>query len=313
MIERRCPGNNLSRPVPRSPRYTPRMSRAVPFLTILAFAWIATPVSPCTIFIVERDGVVFAGANEDNAVAKRFSEHWVRFFPAEKPDELGYVSFGYDTAPLVDQAAVNEAGLFYDFNALPAHDGVNEAAERIANLFTFKVMLRTCRTLDEALEFMSRYDFPGMTRAQMVLGDATGASAIVERHTVTRRDPGADFQIGTNFRTSTTPRNKITCWRYKLCNKRLSEGDAVSVESVRSLLEGSMPKGDRYISWYSKVIDLKAGRIHLFRKADFTRAVVIDLAKELELGEREIDMDELMETKSKPYAPSGGEVSEGKR
>ncbi len=68
--------------------------------------------------------MVIAGANEDQSAAGKYAGHWVRFFPAEERGELGYVSFGYDFSPLVDQAAMNEAGLFYDYNALPAHDGV---------------------------------------------------------------------------------------------------------------------------------------------------------------------------------------------
>ena len=44
-----------------------------------------------------------------------------------------------------------------------------------------------------------------MAKARMVIGDATGASAIVEWYTVTMRDPRTNYQIG----TSTTPRNRI--------------------------------------------------------------------------------------------------------
>jgi hypothetical protein len=279
------------------------MNRYVVLAAFFFLALFASPASPCTIFVVERNGVVIAGANEDNSAAEKFAEHWVRFFPAEEQDELGYVSFGYDYSPLVDQASLNEAGLFYDYNALPAHDGVNRGAEP-ADILKIKEMLKTCRTVDEALEFMALYDFAGMAKAQMVIGDATGASAIVERHTVTKRDPGTDYQIGTNFRTSTTPGNAITCWRYKLCNKGLSKKEPVSIESVRGLLEDSMPNGRGSVSWYTSVCDLKAAKIHLFRKGDFSKSVIIDLKKELDSGKREIDMDELMASAAQPYLRS---------
>jgi hypothetical protein len=281
--------------------YTGLMNRSVAFAcSFLLLALFASPASPCTILVVARNGIVLAGANEDHSATEKYAGHWVRFFPAEESGALGYVSFGYDFSPLVDQAALNEAGLFYDYNALPGRAGANQGAEP-ADILKLPEMLKTCRTVDEALEFMALYDFAGMAKAQMVIGDATGASAIVERHTVTRRDPGTDYQIGTNFRTSTTPRNRITCWRYKLCNTGLSKSKPVSVESVRRLLENSMPKGRRSVSWYTSIYDLKAAEIHLFRKGDSSKAVVIDLKRELENGKREIDMDDLMESAARPY------------
>ena len=57
----------------------------------------------------------------------------------------------------------------------------------------------------------------------------------------------------------------------------------------------------RIISWYTNVYDLKAARLLLFRNGDFTRAVVIDLKKELEKGKRELDMKELVESAAAPY------------
>lgn len=267
---------------------------------LVAFLLSGALASACTICVVSRNGVVIAGANEDYSSAEKHSKHWVRFFPAESKGELGYVSFGYNFSPLVDQAAMNEAGLFYDYNALPAHDGVNEGAEK-AGILKIKEMLQTCSTVEEALAFMELYDIAGMAKAQMVIGDATGASAIIERHTVTKRAPGTDFQIGTNFRTSTTPKNKITCWRYKLCDAGFKKNEKVSIESVRALLDSSMPKGPGSISWYTTICDLKAASVYLFRKGDFSQAVVIDLKKELAKGRRNLDMDELMESEAKAY------------
>lgn len=274
------------------------------FLALAASLILVSFASPCTIFIDARGGMVIAGANEDYSNEEMYAGHWVRFFPAEKEGELGYVSFGYDIYPLFDQAAMNEAGLFYDYNALSAHDGINVGAKS-ATMLKVTEMLKTCKTVDEALEFLDKYDFASMAKAQMVIGDATGASAIIERHTVTKRAPEKDFQIGTNFRTSTTPKEEITCWRYKLCNKGLAKDEPASIESVRGLLEESMPKGPGAISWYTTVCDLKAAKIHLFRKGDFSMAVVIDLKEELKKGKRNLDMDELMESAAKPYLRNG--------
>jgi len=279
------------------------MNRCVVLASFLFVALFAPPVSSCTIFVVKRNGIVIAGANEDHHAIEKHAGHWVRFFPAEAQGEFGYVSFGYDFSPLADQAALNEAGLFYDYNALPNRVGAKQGAEP-ADIRKIKEMLKTCRTVEEALEFLALYDFAGMAKAQMVIGDATGTSAIVDRRTVTKRDLGTNYQIGTNFRASTTPRNAITCWRYNLCNRTLSNEKPISIESVRKLLEKSMPKDRRLVSWYTNIYDLKSAKIHVFRKGDFSKAVVIDLKKELQNGKREIDMDELMESTAQPYLRS---------
>jgi predicted choloylglycine hydrolase len=265
---------------------------------------ISASAMPCTICVVARNGQVIAAGNEDNANIDAKSRHWVRFAPAENKDELGYVGFGYDYSAVVNQAAMNEAGLFYDFNALPLHKGTNEGAEP-ANILKYDEMIKTCRTVEEALKFLDKYDIDGIAKAQMVIGDATGASAIVERHTTTKRAEGKDFQVGTNFRTSTTHWSNITCWRFKLCTAGFQRDEPISIESVRSLMERSMPKGDASISWYTTICDLKAKKVYLFRKGDFAKVAEIDLVADLKEGKRDIDMDAFMQAESKPYSKAG--------
>ena len=65
-----------------------------------------------------------------------------------------------------------------------------------------------------------------------------------------------------------------------------------------------MPKGRGSVSWYTNIYDLKSAKIHVFREGDFSKAVVIDLKKELKNGKREIDMEQLMESVAQPYLES---------
>jgi hypothetical protein len=230
-----------------------------------------------------------------------WDKHWIRFHPRNAGQPLGFVTFGYDESPLIAQAAVNEAGLFFDFNALPAkHEGPEGKPEGSVDLLVR--MMGTCRTVAAAVELLQNWDLKWMSAAQMVLGDATGASAIFERNAVTYRGP-ADYQIGTNFRTSDTPVEKITCWRYKTCDAALGKKQPVSVDSVRALLEQTMPKGKETITWYSTLCDLKSQRIFLFRKGEFSKVVTLNLGDELAVGDRKIDMDTLMAQRAQPYSP----------
>jgi hypothetical protein len=268
----------------------------VVFLSVLCMT---PPGWSCTIFVVARNGVVLAGANEDMKDAPPWDRHWVALH-GRSDGRLGFVTFGYNSHPLVPQAGLNEAGLFFDFNALPAKQVVS-TGKPSGGLDHITVMMRTCRTVAEALELLTQYDFTVLSAAQMVLGDASGVSAIFEPGAVTSRGT-ADYQIGTNFRTSDTPKDKITCWRYKACDAALGEKKPVSMESVRALLEQTMPRTGSSRTWYSTVCDLKARRILLFRKGDFSRAVSLRLDRELSEGDRRLDMDELMQ-QAQPYEP----------
>ncbi|HRF60553.1 MAG TPA: hypothetical protein PLH94_11670 [Fimbriimonadaceae bacterium] len=266
---------------------------------LASLATVSTAVA-CTIFVVSRNGMVLAGANEDYSIGERFEKHWVRFVPASQKGQLGYIGFGYNFSPFLEQAAINEAGLFFDYNALGKLDKPNEGKQP-GGLPQLLHMIKTCRTVDEAVKYLGQYDIPLLSTGQMVLGDATGASAIIERHTVTARTRGIDFQIGTNFRTSTTPASEIRCNRYRTCAESLAKGQSVSIESVRLLLERTAPKNGGAISWYSSVCDLKGGRVYLFRKANFSRVAILDVKAELKKGARTEDMDALMTSLGKPY------------
>lgn len=244
---------------------------------------------------------MLAGANEDYAIGPPNDKHWVRFVPAPAKDKLGYVGFGYHFSPIFEQAAMNEAGLFYDYNALARLETPN-TGKPTGGLLQLRTMITSCHTVEQAVAYLTQFDFPAFSTGQMVIGDATGASAILERHTVTRRPATTDFQIGTNFRTSTTPKTEITCWRYKTCEAGLLKRDPVTVESVRALLAASMPpKGGGSISWYTTVADLKAGIVHLFRKGDFSRVAHLRLKEELAKPARTLDMDDLMATRGVAY------------
>lgn len=269
-------------------------------LTCLFLAVAAVSAPTCTIFVVSRGGQVLAAANEDMVNAAPYDRHWVDFKPAKDKGDLGYITFGYSAIPLVAQAGMNEAGLFYDYNALPKQDKSNGKAK--TDIFLAERILAKCKSVAEAVKAIEQVDWVALSAGQMVIGDASGASAIIERNAVTYRGKD-DYQIGTNFRTSETPKDKITCWRYQTCDKALAAGRPVTVESVRQSMQDSHPKTSEHKTWYTTICDLKAARVFLFRKQDHAKVVVIDLKKELAKGKRRVDMDTLMAEAGKKYVP----------
>lgn len=259
--------------------------------------------SACTIFVVARGAQVLVGANEDYGDEPKFRNHYVRFVPGNSATKkLGFVAFGYSSMPLADQAAMNEAGLFYDYNALPKLLTPRSGKPK-GNQSKIYEMLTTCHTVKEAVAFIEQFDLEYFSEGQMVLADATGDSAIVERHTTTWRSLNFDFQIGTNFRTSSTPKTEIVCWRYAECQRTLSARSTVTIESLRALLERTMPKPGQGVTWYSMVCDLKSRQVNLFRKGDFSAVVRLDLNRELQTPQY-VDMEDLFNRKAKPYSRS---------
>ncbi len=267
-------------------------------LAVVAGLALTGIAAPCTIFLVARSGQVLMGANEDMTTEDAYSKHWVAFHAKDARNPLGYITLGYAAIPFAAQAGMNEAGLFYDYNALPKLDENNGKTK--ADIFLGERILAECKTVAEAVKKIQAYDWAALTTGQMVIGDATGASAIVERNAITYRGK-ADYQIGTNFRTSKTPKAEITCWRYKMCDAVFNVNRPVNIEVVRQSLIMTMPKVAGTRTWYSNIADLKNGKLLLFRKGDFTRVVTLDVKTEVAKESRRIDMDELMTGKAVAY------------
>ncbi len=257
---------------------------------------LAAGASACTIIFAFRGGSVFAAGNEDEVIRAQLASHFVRFEPANKEKgTLGFVAFGYKNNPFSDESAMNEAGLFYDFNALDPLQTPREGKPK-GGFSTINQMLVKCKTVAEAVSFLESVDLPQMSAAQLLLGDATGASAIVERHATTWRAKNQDFQIGTNFRTSTTPESKITCERFKLCNTTLSSKQPISLIDMATMLRKTAAVAHGITTWYSLVCDLKKGDIYLSVKGDFSKTIKLNLHTELKMGSRRVDMEELVAT-----------------
>lgn len=262
---------------------------------VLTIVTVATASQSCTVFLVARHGQVFAGGNEDESAEPGNAKHYVRLVPAKpQTGALGYVAFGYTKNPFNDESAMNEAGLFYDFTAQDKLDKPREGKPS-GKFNAINEMLTKCRTVAEAVLFLEGFDLINMSSAELFIGDATGASTIVERHATTSRDKSSDFQIATNFRTSMVPKDQITCERYKLCDSRLAATKRVGVKQFAEILDSTKAKApSEYRSWYSLVCDLKRREVNLFRKGDFTRPFKFSLLAELKKGARKIDMDEFV-------------------
>lgn len=263
-------------------------------ILILGACCIVANGPACTIIITARAGNVFAAGNEDDDNKQHLASHYIRFAPANKEKRtLGFVAFGYKNNPFSDESAMNEAGLFYDFDALDPLDKPRKD-KPTGKFNAVNEMLISCRTVAEAVKYLESVDLPQMSSAQLVIGDATGASAIVERHTTTWRAKARDYQIGTNFRTSTTPENAVTCDRYLLCNTFLAAKKRISISNIASLLKQTSTSNSQTKTWYSVICDLKKKDIYLNVQSDFAKTIRFNLATELKKGPQRLDMEDFV-------------------
>ena len=238
------------------------------------------PDQGCTIFYAADDHVALAGNNED--WSNPYTYVW--FVPSEE-GKYGRVYFGFEDG--FPQGGVNEKGLFFDGSSLP-NKHLSHPSDKPAyngNIppgdLVDKIMSESA-TVSEALAILGSFSHVGMETYQLLIGDASGDSFIVDGYTILRKQ--GSFQIATNFRLSENPAPPYPCWRYTTALDQLSNADSFSVELFRDILNATHQELPHFPTLYSNVFDLKNGLIYLYYYHDFENVVVIDVAAELAEG-----------------------------
>ncbi|ARU42115.1 hypothetical protein CCB80_13585 [Armatimonadetes bacterium Uphvl-Ar1] len=240
------------------------MRLKLPGLTCVATIFLTPSAFACTIFTHVSNESVWVGANEDVENIDTFADQWI--WPrAPKQNKNGYFTLGFKAYPLAPQAGINNKGLFFDYNSV-APISPEPNGKPVAQFMMADKLMAECSTVAEAIAILDTYDLKGLAGGQMFLVDAQGNSAIIEQRAVTYRKH-RDFQIGTNFRTSTTPENSITCQRYKTSYSALSEAKIVTEETILNILKATA-LNEKFVTKYSIATDLKSGRIKLFLNGD---------------------------------------------
>lgn len=262
----------------------------------------AVPAPACTIFLAAKDGVVLAGNNEDYYldVTPRV---WVR---AGGDGEHGRITFGFDqekAAPFA-QGGVNAAGLFFDAAVTPKV-GAAQRGKPKPPADMGDAMLAACATVDEAVAWLGRHDLRLLTGSHFLLGDKTGAAAVVEL--VDREmkviPKGKAYIAATNFSFTKPEAGNFPCPRFEAVKAAL--GDAapdpeVTLEGFRRLLEATavprtaLPEEKREGgTLYSNIYDLTAGTVTLYRESRWSLPLTIDVAAWIAKGDAQYAMDGL--------------------
>jgi len=241
------------------------------------------PDQGCSVIYATDGELMLGGNNEDyfNPLTK------IWFIPSED-GSFGRVYFGFDD--YFAQGGMNDQGLFFDGlgldTTLPAS---KEGKQEYAGNLVDKAMTE-CATVECVVGLFEQYHTHDAWHWQFFFGDATGESAIIEPQTAIRQRGG--YQVVTNFYQSTTPPEERTCWRYQKAVEWLENMEALSVASMRDVLDAVHMDGSVQ-TLYSNVYDLKNKIVYLYFFHNYDDVVVLDLEEELVQGYHAYDLPSL--------------------
>jgi tetratricopeptide (TPR) repeat protein len=248
-------------------------------------------VNACTIFMANDGQNVWVGNNEDELQNVKYR---IWFYPA-KSTNYGYsiwteLSFGKllnGFSYLNPQGGLNEFGLFMDFTAIDKVSLVidNQKKDRKKQVVTD--ILKKCKTVDEALNYLNKYNLVKLLNAQLFIGDASGNYATVTGGYIVRKTDNS-FAL-TNY--CIDKGHKEACHRRDVATHYLNSTTTFQLNDITNILEKSTQKlPNNLISNYSMAVNLKTITIYLYHKNDFTTVSTLTLSEELKKGKHHKDI-----------------------
>ena len=235
--------------------------RATLFLLLLLLpkSW----ASACTIVSgIDRKGQTWVMNNEDFF---HTSSNYVNVFPAKDKHTLGYITLTYGSPESSVQGGVNEAGLFFDVNALPPPQkyklSVGKKPFPHGNMLEYT--LQHCKSVPEFLALWDLYYLPDMGD-QIHVADKYGNLAVIAPDTILR---ATKQLISTNFNVCDTGPQKQSCWRYPIAQKLLAE-DGVSHASLVKIAAATSQR-EFTTTVYTNIHNLSTGEIWFYLAEEY--------------------------------------------
>ncbi|MEZ0004804.1 putative choloylglycine hydrolase [Flavobacterium sp. 28YEA47A] len=245
----------------------------------------------CTIFMANDGRNVWIGNNEDEdsslsyrlwyfpATGKSYGYMiWTELSVYEKINSLMYKN---------PQGGMNEHGLFLDYTAIDAVPASHDPKKQNREEEVVTYILRNCKTVKEALKFISKFNLTRLTGAQLFIGDASGDYATVHGSFIERKTTD-NFTL-TNYCIKNG--HHETCWRRDAANDYLGKNNTYALQNIVTILQRTaQKKPSNIVTNYSMAVELKKKSFHLYYKNDFKTPVIISLAEELKKGKHFQDM-----------------------
>ena len=269
--------------------------RAYVILGILTVgALLPSFMSACTIVsAVAQDGTVWNMNNEDGPPQ---TANFVNVFPATVDRPYGYYTLSYFSPKSGEgggtQGGTNEAGLTFDFNAIPTVEGFDPGSREAfpdGNDAILAHVMGTMRSTDEVVAFFNQYWFvDGFRSAQMHVADRDGKFAIISPSGVSVADAGQPL-ISTNYDICAGA-DGGTCWRYPIAEEKLATRE-VSLATMLSIALDTRQK--KYTTVYSNIQNLTTGDLWFVSYHDPGRLAQVNIAELLARGRRSYSLRDL--------------------
>jgi len=280
------PGLNhfMQTSVTGSPREYPEIQEAMaPAALDLITLWARThtgtrEVGSCTVLHASDGEVSLGASNED--WTDPLTHFWI--IPPKNGDH-GWVKFGF--AGGFPQAGMNDQGVFWDATGSPYL--AMPRSEATKTFFDGPLMVRVMEeaaSVEEAREIFGASYCEDQYRAQYLIGDAGGASIIVEGDSILAKEGRA--QVLTNFYQSRPDLGGYPCGRFATATQMLAEAGSITPLLMGMVLDATRQAG-KYPTQYSIIYDLKGLRSYLFYYHNFHEYLAIDLQEEFQKGARD--------------------------
>src|SRR4051812_18700205 len=272
------------------------------FLTVMLFVVsLSTKCLACTLFSAAANGHVFFGNNEDSPHAYP-SKMW---FVPSSPGAHGRVCFGWFAFA---QGGMNDQGLAIDWAVTPPQ-GRSSSAKPPLDASVVERVLANCATVKEVINLFETHTFVG-NDAHFMVADRNGDSVVGEwvkgEFRIIRKK--GDHQVLTNFLLTDPEAGNYPCERFAKVEQILDKWTWVTTSKAVSALKAASAEWETGGTKYSNLYDLTARRVYVYYRRDYEHPLVIDLAKQLTNGFREVDIQEWHAKRDQALEPTSPSV-----
>ncbi|MFH6988653.1 carcinine hydrolase/isopenicillin-N N-acyltransferase family protein [Flavobacterium collinsii] len=210
----------------------------------------------CTIVSgVDTKGQTWVMNNED--FFHTYS-NYVNIYPATKTS-LGYITLTYGSPESGIQGGVNEAGLFFDINALPPQTYKLSVGRKPYSGSMLDYLLQHCKSVPQFLKLWETQYMPEMNGIQIHLADKNGNLAIITPDTIVI---SKKHLTSTNFNVCEANPDKRVCWRYPIAENIISE-NGISQKSLVKIADATSWK-EFTTTLYTNIHNLTTGDIWFY-------------------------------------------------
>lgn len=249
---------------------------------LVALLLLQRTASACTIVSgTDRKGQTWAMNNED--FFHTYS-NYVNAHPATGKGTLGYITLTYGSPEGGIQGGVNEAGVFFDINALPPQVyKLRKGRKPFPRGSMLVYLLQHCASVPQFLALWDTYYMPDMGDVQIHLADKHGNLAVLAPDTIVR---ATRQLVSTNFNVCDTRPGKQSCWRYPIAKKVLATA-GVSQQSLLQIADATSER-EFTTSVYSTIFNLSTGDMWFYLAEEYQAPWHTTLATLLQQGHRSV-------------------------